>query len=184
MSGLRGQQRKAAWLKLCSAIRNSSMCARCYYITCCCRQLLQQQLSQAGVPPGQVLVYCSPFSRTMETARAAAAAAGLDAATCIHVSKQWCFGGGQGAGRSLGIAEDAVHVRTQVLIAQQPGWCVNTNWRCVALHHTRMFVPASPSRPHPSSSLLHPPTHPTNTHAGGSTASRALLWQQIRADQP
>jgi hypothetical protein len=50
-----------------------------------CRKLLLQQLQQQDVPLSAVRVYTSPFSRTVETASIAAAAAGLDPAA-IQVS--------------------------------------------------------------------------------------------------
>lgn len=57
-------------------------------------QLLLQQLQQQGVPLSAVRVYTSPFSRTVETASIAAAAAGLDPAA-IQVTpllRERCFG--------------------------------------------------------------------------------------------
>jgi hypothetical protein len=49
------------------------------------RQLFGSELSRAGLGPGQVVVYASPFSRALETARLAAEAAGVDAGS-IRVS--------------------------------------------------------------------------------------------------
>lgn len=65
-------------------VHNKRCCAVCCRL--CCRQLLLQQLTQAGVPLSSVRIYSSPFSRTLETARAAAAAAGIESGTCMHVS--------------------------------------------------------------------------------------------------
>jgi len=53
---------------------------------CACRKALQEQLLQAGADPSAVLIYSSPFSCTLETAQTAAAAAGIDTTTNMHVS--------------------------------------------------------------------------------------------------
>jgi hypothetical protein len=87
------------------------------------RKLLQQQLAAAGGQPGSVLIYSSPFSRTLQTAEAAAAAAGLDVSACMQV-KDRAYAG----------------------VSQAPSSPLDMLLRCAVPHHSavgEMLLPAT-----------------------------------------